>query len=170
MISKKLKTIYTATTQNLDAAGISKTTPSHTYRNDSFERIALATLRQAQKKKNSNMGCRVLWPIEQKVAKQIFFLVNRGTTTFIKAAKIGVPLPKTALQNPKLDWVVTKEYANKISMLAFTNKKKNKLALIHFLTRRTSCNGRNILRTDIRRPKTIVTHNLNSHSFIGRCP
>ena len=87
LISKKLKTIYTATTQNLDAAGISKATPSHTYRNDSFERIALATLRQAQKKKNSNMGCRVLWPIEQKVAQQIFFLVNRVTTTFIKGCQ-----------------------------------------------------------------------------------
>ncbi len=124
MISKKIKTIYTATTQNLDAAGISKATPSHTYRNDSFERIALATLRQAQKKKNSNMGCRVLWPIEQKVAQQIFFLVNRGTTTFIKAAKIGVPFPKTALQNPKLDWVVTKDYADKTSMLAFSKKER----------------------------------------------
>lgn len=94
MISKKLKTIYTATTQNLDAAGISKATPSHTYRNDSFERIALATLRQAQKKKNSNMGCRVLWPIEQKVAQQIFFLVNRVTTTFIKGCQNRRALPE----------------------------------------------------------------------------
>ena len=93
-------------------------------RNDSFERIALATLRQAQKKKNSNMGCRVLWPIEQKVAQQIFFLVNRGTTTFIKAAKIGVPYPQNALQNPKLDRVVTKEYADKIPMLAFSKKRR----------------------------------------------
>lgn len=124
MISKKLKTIYAATTQNLDAAGISKATPSHTYRNDSFERIALTILRKDQKKETSNMGCRVLWPIEQKVAQQIFFLVNRATTTFIKAAKIGVPFPQTALQNPKLDWVVTKEYADKILMLAFSKKRR----------------------------------------------
>ena len=98
-------------------------------RNDSFERIALAILRQAQKKKNSDIGCRVLWPIEQKVAQQIFFLVNRATTTSIKAAnikaaKIGVPYPQNALQNPKLDRVVTKEYADKIPMLAFSKKRR----------------------------------------------
>ena len=52
------------------------------------------------------------------------FLVNRATTTFIKAAKTGVPFPQTALQNRKLDWVVTKEYADKISMLAFSEKRR----------------------------------------------
>ena len=59
MISKKLKTIYTATTQDLDAAGISKATPSHTYRNDSFERIALATHCDKLKKRKT-----VTWAAE----------------------------------------------------------------------------------------------------------
>lgn len=150
MISKKLKTIYTATTQNLDAAGISKATPSHTYRNDSFERIALSILRQAQKKKNSNMGCRVLWPIEQKVAQQIFFLVNRVTTTFIKGCQNRRALPADCVTKSETQLGCYERIRRQNLDASILEKKKNKLALIHFLTRRTSCNGRNIIRTDIR--------------------